>query len=274
MTIRLVSRALGAVLFASALTLPARADVLCTLVADAADGRILFQQGTRQDCTQRYTPASTFKLPIALMGADAGILQGPHQPVWNYQPAYPDWGGEAWRQPTDPARWIKYSVVWYSQLTARALGQERFQRYTSAFGYGNADVSGEPGKHNGTDGAWIISSLRISPFEQVDFLRKFVNRQLPVKAAAYDLAENLFEVGEADGWRLYGKTGTGSPGSHGVYTPANAYGWFVGWARKDDRQLVFARLLQDEGATQPNAGLRARDGLMRDWAAMVAAPRK
>lgn len=274
MTIRLVSRALGAVLFASALTLPARADVLCTLVADAADGRILFQQGTRQDCTQRYTPASTFKLPIALMGADAGILQGPHQPVWNYQPAYPDWGGEAWRQPTDPARWIKYSVVWYSQLTARALGQERFQRYTSAFGYGNADVSGEPGKHNGTDGAWIISSLRISPFEQVDFLRKFVNRQLPVKAAAYDLAENLFEVGEADGWRLYGKTGTGSPGSHGVYTPANAYGWFVGWARKDDRQLVFARLLQDEGATQPNAGLRARDGLMRDWAAMVAVPRK
>ncbi|WP_063589073.1 OXA-258 family carbapenem-hydrolyzing class D beta-lactamase [Achromobacter ruhlandii] len=274
MTVRLVSRALGAVLFASALTLPARADVLCTLVADAGDGRILFQQGTRQDCTQRYTPASTFKLPIALMGADAGILQGPHQPVWNYQPAYPDWGGEAWRQPTDPARWIKYSVVWYSQLTARALGQERFQRYTSAFGYGNADVSGEPGKHNGTDGAWIISSLRISPFEQVDFLRKFVNRQLPVKAAAYDLAENLFEVGEADGWRLYGKTGTGSPGSHGVYTPANAYGWFVGWARKDDRQLVFARLLQDEGATQPNAGLRARDGLMRDWAAMVAAPRK
>ncbi|CAB3864390.1 OXA-258 family carbapenem-hydrolyzing class D beta-lactamase OXA-925 [Achromobacter ruhlandii] len=274
MTVRLVSRALGAVLFASALTLPARADVLCTLVADAADGRILFQQGTRQDCTQRYTPASTFKLPIALMGADAGILQGPHQPVWNYQPAYPDWGGEAWRQPTDPARWIKYSVVWYSQLTARALGQERFQRYTSAFGYGNADVSGEPGKHNGTDGAWIISSLHISPFEQVDFLRKFVNRQLPVKAAAYDLAENLFEVGEADGWRLYGKTGTGSPGSHGVYTPANAYGWFVGWARKDDRQLVFARLLQDEGATQPNAGLRARDGLMRDWAAMVAAPRK
>ncbi|MCV6805100.1 class D beta-lactamase, partial [Achromobacter ruhlandii] len=43
MTVRLVSRALGAVLFASALTLPARADVLCTLVADAADGRILFQ---------------------------------------------------------------------------------------------------------------------------------------------------------------------------------------------------------------------------------------
>lgn len=272
MTVRRLSCSLGAALSLSALGGgPVQAAVLCTVVADAADGRILFQQGTQQACAERYTPASTFKLAIALMGADAGILQGPHEPVWNYQPAYPDWGGDAWRQPTDPARWIKYSVVWYSQLTAKALGQDRFQRYTSAFGYGNADVSGEPGKHNGTDGAWIISSLRISPLEQLAFLRKLVNRQLPVKAAAYELADNLFEAGQADGWRLYGKTGTGSPGSNGVYTAANAYGWFVGWARKDGRQLVYARLLQDERATRPNAGLRARDELVRDWPAMAGA---
>ena len=275
MTVRRFSCALGAALSLSALAgAPARAAVLCTVVADAADGRIVFQQGTQAACAERYTPASTFKLPIALMGADAGILQGPHAPVWNYQPGYPDWGGDAWRQPTDPARWIKYSVVWYSQLTARALGQERFQRYASAFQYGNEDVSGEPGKHNGLDGAWINSSLRISPLEQLAFLRKLVNRQLPLKPAAYDLAETLFDAGEAGGWRLYGKTGTGSPGGNGVYTPDNAYGWFVGWARKDGRQLVFARLLQDEKATRRNAGLRARDDLMRDWPAMADAPRQ
>lgn len=275
MTIRLSSFAVGTALSLFALAAaPARATVLCTVVADAADGRIVFQQGTRQACAERYTPASTFKLPIALMGADAGILRSPHEPVWNYRPGYPDWGGDAWRQPTDPARWIKYSVVWYSQLAAKALGQERFQRYTSAFHYGNEDVSGEPGKHNGTDGAWIISSLRISPLEQLAFLRKVVNRQLPVKAAAYELAESLFEVGEAGGWRLYGKTGTGSPGSNGVYNAANAYGWFVGWARKDGRQLVFARLVQDERATKPNAGLRARDDLMHAWPSMVGTPRK
>ena len=101
-------------------------------------------------------------------------------------------------------------------------------------------------KRQGLDGAWINSSLRISPLEQLAFLRKLVNRQLPLKPAAYDLAETLFDAGEAGGWRLYGKTGTGSPGSNGVYTAANAYGWFVGWARKDGRQLVFARLVQDE----------------------------
>lgn len=275
MTSRLSSCALGATLSLSALAgAPGQAAVLCTVVADAADGHIVFQQGTQQACATRYTPASTFKLPIALMGADAGVLQGPHEPVWNYQSGYPEWGGDAWREPTDPVRWIKYSVVWYSQLIAKALGQEGFERYTTAFHYGNEDVSGEPGKHNGTDGAWIISSLRISPLEQLAFLRKVVNRELPVKTAAYDLAENLFEVGKAGDWRLFGKTGTGSPGDKGVYTSANAYGWFVGWARKDGRQLVFARLVQDERTTKPNAGLRARDDLMRDWPAMVDVPRK
>lgn len=271
MTVRLLPHALGVAFSLTALAAaPTQARELCTVVADAATGNIVFQQGTAEACGARYTPASTFKLAIALMGADAGILQGPHAPVLDYQPGYPDWGGDAWRQPTDPARWITYSVVWYSQQIAQRLGAQRFQQYTSAFRYGNEDVSGEPGKHNGTQGAWIISSLRISPLEQIGFLRQVVNRQLPVKPAAYELADTLFEAGSADGWHIYGKTGTGSPGNAGVYTPANAYGWFVGWARKNGRQLVFARLIQDEQASRPNAGLRARDELISQWPALTA----
>lgn len=245
---------------------PAQSRELCTVVLDAADGHVVLQEGEQAECATRYTPASTFKLPIALMGADAGILRGPHEPVLQYQAGFPDWGGEEWRKSTDPARWIKYSVVWYSQQVAKRLGQARFQRYTSAFGYGNEDVSGEPGKNNGTQGAWIISSLRISPLEQAAFLRKLVNRQLPVSAKAYALAEEIFQVEpDVDGWQVFGKTGTGSPGNKGIYTRDNAYGWFVGWARKGNLTLVFARLIQDEKASAPNAGLRARDALLGEW---------
>ena len=108
-------RALAAALSLSALCLPAQARMLCTVVADVADGRIVFQDGTQDACAARYTPASTFKLAIALMGYDAGILQDAHAPVWDYQPSYPDWGGDDWRKPVDPTHWIKYSVFWYSQ---------------------------------------------------------------------------------------------------------------------------------------------------------------
>ncbi|CCH09848.1 hypothetical protein NH44784_059061 [Achromobacter xylosoxidans NH44784-1996] len=48
MTVRRLSCALGAALSLSALGGgPVQAAVLCTVVADAADGRILFQQGTQ-----------------------------------------------------------------------------------------------------------------------------------------------------------------------------------------------------------------------------------
>ncbi|SAI74319.1 Beta-lactamase OXA-1 precursor [Bordetella ansorpii] len=270
---RYLRHALTAALSCSALTaLPASARMLCTLVADASDGRILVQQGTQGDCTSRYTPASSFKLPIALMGFDAGILQDAHTPTWSYESTYPDWGGEEWRKPADPERWIKYSIVWYSQQVARRLGQKRFQQYTTAFQYGNEDVSGDAGKHNGLDGAWIVSSLRVSPMEQIGFLRKLVNRRLPVRPEVYGMVEPLFEIDPSrEGWHVYGKTGTGSPGDNGRYDREHAYGWFVGWARKDGRQVVFARLIQDEKATAPAAGLRARDQMLSQWAGMMAA---
>lgn len=262
----------AALLLSGLCAFPASARTICTVVADAANGRPLLLQG---ECSERYTPASSFKIALSLMGFDSGILKDEHTPSWQFQPGYPDWGGEAWRQPTDPSRWIRYSVVWYSQQLAERLGQDRFQQYTSAFGYGNQDVSGDPGKHNGTQGAWNISSLRISPLEQLAFLRKIVNRQLPVSAHAYDMTARIFEQEPApDGWRLYGKTGTGSPGSNGAYDRNHAYGWFVGWAEKGERKLVFARLIQDEQAATPNAGMRARDAFIQEFPGLVNANTK
>ena len=77
-------------------------------------------------------------------------------PVLDYREGDPDWGGEEWKQPTDPTRWLKYSVVWYSQRITHALGAERLTAYANAFSYGNADFSGDPGKNNGLERAWII----------------------------------------------------------------------------------------------------------------------
>lgn len=239
----------------------ASSQTLCTIAADASTGKVLVQEG---DCTTRVTPASTFKIALSLMGFDSGILQDSASPSMPYKEGYPDWGGEPWRQPTNPERWMKYSVVWFSQQIARQLGESRFQGYTHAFRYGNQDVSGEPRKNNGTSGAWIISSLRISPLEQVRFLEKVVNRRLPVTAHAYDMTSLITRVDAGDtGLEIHGKTGTGSPGSNGQYDPTRAYGWFVGWAIKDSHTVVFAHLIQDDRPTTPNAGLRARDDLIK-----------
>jgi beta-lactamase class D len=56
---------------------------------------------------------------------------------------------------------MKHSVVWFSQQIAQYLGQGRLQQYATQFGYGNADFSGDSGKNNGLERAWISSSLKI-----------------------------------------------------------------------------------------------------------------
>jgi beta-lactamase class D len=182
-----------------------------------------------------------------------------------FRQGYPDWI-PSWRMTTDPTSWIKNSVVWYSQQVTRSLGEDRFLRYAASFGYGNQDVSGNPGKHDGLAQAWLSSSLRISPLEQLTFLGKVVRRQLPISQHAYEMTSRITAVAVLpDGWDIHGKTGTGSPiVEDGSQDDNHAYGWFVGWANRGNRTLVFARLVQDDKREPTLAGLRARADFLEE----------
>lgn len=243
--------------------------VLCTVIIDAADGAVLLQEG---DCAQRVTPASTFKIPLALMGFDAGVLADARSPRLPFRTGDADWGGAAWRQDTDPAHWMMHSVVWFSQRITRALGMERLRRYALGFGYGNADFSGDAGRNNGLERAWISSSLTISPLEQTVFLRRLVNRQLPVSAHAHDQTLAIVERTDAGGgWAIFGKTGSAYPrNADGSFNRARMWGWFTGWARRDGRTLVFARLMQEDRRQSITAGRRAREVFLTGWPALTA----
>lgn len=247
---------------------PAAAKTLCTLVVEAGSGRTVLEEG---DCTGRVTPASTFKVPLAVMGFDAGILKGPHVPVLAYRKGDVAWRPE-WTQPTDPTRWLKYSVVWYSQRITHALGADRFHRYAVAFDYGNADLSGDPGRNNGLDRSWIGSSLTVSPREQVTFLRRLVTGGLPVSPQAMALTRAIVETRDGgEGWTVHGKTGAAFPRlADGNFDRARGWGWYVGWAKKDGETYVFARLIQDEVRNSVPAGFRSRDGFIAGWQAMAA----
>jgi beta-lactamase class D len=246
----------------------ALAHTVCTALADAGTGKILFQQG---DCATRVTPASTFKIAISLMGFDSGFLKDAHTPTLPFQEGYVDWGGAEWKQPTDPARWIKYSVVWFSQLVTQHLGAAGFQKYADAFHYGNRDLSGDPGKNNGLLRSWIGSSLKISPLEQVGFLAKLVERKLPVSQHAFDVTEEITRLDPLpNGWTLNGKTGSAFPKlADGSNDTRHGWGWFVGWITKDGRTLTFARLVQDDSKVPNPGGVRARDAFLQELPALA-----
>ncbi|SCY36088.1 class D beta-lactamase [Microvirga guangxiensis] len=240
----------------------------CTLVTEFETGRVLKQEG---NCKRRLNPASTFKVPLSLMGYDAGIFTGEDEPAWPYKPEYKTWN-EAWKKTTTPRTWLKDSVLWYSLVLTGHLGQERFKRYVDAFDYGNHDVSGDKGKNNGLTRSWLsASSLQISPLEQIDFLSKLLKRELPVSARAQDMTLTIMPAFPLpDGWTAYGKTGTGfQPTRDGAFDRNRQFGWFVGWAQKGERKILFVRLIRDEKKEKGVASFRARDGLLADLPAIL-----
>jgi len=204
------------------------------------------------------------------MGYDSGYLIDEHLPALPFRKGYPDWMA-SWKSTTDPTTWIKNSVVWYSQQITRSLGYKRLRKYVTQFGYGNEDVSGDPGKHNGLTRAWLSSSLKISPLEQVAFLENVVNRRLPVSSKAYAMTARITSLGVLpNGWEVHGKTGTASAVlDSGVRDEDHTYGWFVGWASRGDRICVFTHLLQVDNTQAVGAGVRARDEFLEQLPALL-----
>ncbi|SFM29767.1 class D beta-lactamase [Rugamonas rubra] len=241
----------------------------CTALADAASGQRLVLEG---QCDERVTPASTFNIAVSLMGYDSGILSDQHAPSLPFKKGYADWN-PSWRATTDPSSWLKNSVVWYAQQVTSRLGAARFQRYVADFNYGNHDVSGDAGKDNGLTLSWVSSSLKISPLEQLAFLRSVVKRDLPLTAKAYDMTVSIMPSQTlANGWEVHGKTGTAAVVlADGRDDQKHQYGWYVGWATKGQRSIVFARLLLDRRQASGAAGTRVKAAFLRDLPARLDA---
>ncbi|RSZ56132.1 class D beta-lactamase [Massilia atriviolacea] len=241
----------------------------CTEIVDAASGQRLVHEG---QCDQRVTPASTFNIAVSLMGYDSGILRDEHAPALPFKEGYADWV-DSWRTTTDPSSWIRNSTVWYAQQVTAQLGEATFRRYIGAFGYGNEDVSGDAGKDNGLALSWISSSLAISPGEQVVFLRKVVNRELGLAPKAYEMTSRIIKLDTLEnGWEIHAKTGTSAQVlAAGRGDEQHEYGWFVGWASKGGRTVVFARLVLDPRQDGKPAGGRAKRAFLRDLPARLDA---
>ncbi|PWC32663.1 class D beta-lactamase [Azospirillum sp. TSO35-2] len=240
---------------------------VCTVIRDVESGETLHRAGP---CDQRFSPCSTFKFALAIMGFDAGILHGPHDPLLPYRPELK--APEREHEDTDPSIWLRDSIIWYSRMVTGKLGAARLQAYVDKLDYGNRDVSGNPGKADGLTQSWLMSSLRISPDEQVRLLHRSLTGTLPVSAKSCDQTHASLPVFEANGgWTVRGKTGSGTQAdASGKLHNDRPQGWFIGWAEKAGRRVVFARLEVADRAMETAGGLRARDALIAELPGLLA----
>ena len=237
--------------------------VSCTVILDGRHGNVLVREGT---CDQRFAPFSTFKLPLAVMGYDAGILVDDENPRWEWHAGLT--APERDRKAVDPTVWERDSVLWYSREITRLLGADTFGQYAATLDYGNGDVSGLSG--NGLTHSWLGASLSISPDEQAAFVRRLLLGDLPVSADAQAWAASILPDFAAGGWTVSDKTGSGwVSDANGDYYRDRPLGWFVGWAQRGDAVVVFARLRVDDQQADDNLGPIVREGFLAELPALL-----
>lgn len=173
----------------------------------------------------RFSPASTFKIPNSLIGLASGAVSSVDEVFYHHdgKPKYL----KSWEHDMGLRGALPISNVAAYQELARRVGLPAMQAALEQLNYGNRLIAG------GVDQFWLNGSLQISALEQVQFLTRLAQGQLPysqqIQAAVRDIA--LLETGK--NWKLYGKTGwTGSK--------QPSIGWFVGWLEQDGKLFSFA----------------------------------
>jgi beta-lactamase class D/beta-lactamase class D OXA-1 len=217
----------------------------CFLIYSVNGRKMVSEYSPGNRCNQRLAPDSTFKIALSLMAFNQGIIDPKTIFKWDgIKGELPDWN-----QDQTPSSWLTYSVVWVSQHITRQLGLTRVKHYLDAFNYGNKDFSGDPGKGNGLAFAWLSSSLKISAYEQLTFLRELITKELPLSPGAVDnTIQNMYLGTLKNGYKYYGKTGSGRHGRNEreAHPSKLRDGWFVGFIEGDDKKYVFVSNLTDK----------------------------
>jgi beta-lactamase class D len=217
---------------------------------DSADG--LTSCSDLERCKKGTIPASTFKIPNSMIALETGVVEDSETVLpWDRQ----HYSVESWNQDHTLRTAIQVSCVPCFKAIARKVGQERMADWVKRLDFGNGDISG------GIDRFWLSGGLRISPLQQLDFLRRFEGNKLPISERTAEIVRDIITLDVGPGHVLRGKTGSAMPPDE----PVEA-GWFVGWVELGERRVFFATLIDSHEKDVEILPLRRRltEAVLRD----------
>jgi beta-lactamase class D len=234
----------------------------CFLLHEVGVGEV--RREPHQGCDVRVAPMSTFKIPHALAGLDAGVLDGPDAliPYDGRTVNYSSWAHDQTLRSA-----MRNSVLWYFQRLAERLGPARERQYLEALDYGNHDPS------SGLTSFWLNGSLKISPDEQLRFLLRLYGNQLHVSARAVTVVRDIliqpagvvtnasgehpFAAPWPPGVVVSAKTGAGD------FQDGSRVRWIIGHVQRSERSWVFVSCISGSGDIGPLAAIDLAAGGIR-----------
>ncbi|MBF0545962.1 MAG: class D beta-lactamase [Candidatus Riflebacteria bacterium] len=192
-------------------------------------------------CKQRFSPCSTFKIPNSLIALETGIASDANFSL--------KWDGKinpikTWNQDHNLKSAFSESCLWFFREIASRVGTETMNKFVNDMDYGNRDTSG------GLTQFWLDSTLKISPDEQIEFLKKLCTNRLPFSNRSVKLLKEIMLATQTVEVSVYGKTGTAGDPIKGA-----TMGWYVGFLEKSAHTYIFAANIS--GGDNPS-GRKAR----------------
>jgi len=195
------------------------------------------------DSQLQMPPASTFKIINLLIALETGVIKDENDVIgwigsidtalYGYRPStYKDMSVK---------QAFEVSAGWVFMELAKKVGRERYLHYLKACDYGNVEVTDEPD-------FWNFGPLSISPRNQVEFLIKVYEGQLPFSKRNLDILSRVMVSEQASTYTIHSKTGWGRSDGMDI-------GWWVGYVESGGNVHFFAtRLVKNLGTVNRNFG--------------------
>lgn len=205
-------------------------------------------------CDQKVSPYSTFKIISVLSRLHNGGIKDETSKM-NYsgkQYAIASWNNNLGLKDA-----FQTSCIWYFRQVIDTVGVDEIKKELNEISYGNCDVSEWNGSNTNSlaklNGFWLDSSLKISPFEQVQILTKIFEGNSIYNEDEVNILKELMLVSDDVNQKVYGKTGSGSDGKT----------WFIGFLKKDNVNKYFAIYLNDNTQEDNISGGTAKEKALK-----------
>lgn len=170
-------------------------------------------------------PASTFKIANSIIALETGAVEN-DSTVFK-------WDGEKrllknWEQDLLFRDAFHYSCVPCYQEVARKIGAKNMNYFLKKLAYGKMNVDS-----TNIDLFWLEGESRISQFQQIDFLKRLSQSELPISERTETIIKRMMIIENIDNYKLSGKTGWSI--KNGINN-----GWFVGYIEYETRTYLFA----------------------------------
>ena len=188
------------------------------VLKDISNNRIRIYNEQRSDSA--FLPASTFKILNSMIALQTRAINTVNDTIkWDGI----DKGWKLWNKDQTMKTAMPISCVWFYQELARRIGKEKMQNWINNSNYGNGKLGNE------IDKFWLEGELRISAKEQVLFIEKLINNELPFDKKIQETVKELMITDKTEKYIIHSKTGW-----------TNQIGWNVGYVETTNNKWIFA----------------------------------